>query len=67
MWNRYNQTPHLTQYTNGNVTTSQTRAERSALSKQVTTRHQLTDAQSPFELAFDHTVSGPLTFKEEFP
>ena len=41
--NRYNQVPHLTQDTNGKVTNShktpQTRAKRSALSKQVTTKH----------------------------
>ena len=41
--NRYNQVPHLTQDTNGKVTNSQktpqTRAERSALSQQVTTKH----------------------------
>ena len=41
--NRYNQVPHLTQDTNGNVTNSQktpqTRAKRSALSQQVTTKH----------------------------
>ena len=40
---RYNQVPHLTQETNGKVTTHswtpQTRAKRSALSQQVTTRH----------------------------
>ena len=41
--NRYNQVPHLTQDTNGKVTNSQktpqTRAERSALSQKVTTKH----------------------------
>ena len=41
--NRYNQVPHLTQDTNGKVTnsqkTQQTRAKRSALSQQVTTKH----------------------------
>ena len=41
--NRYNQVPHLTQDTNGIVTNSQktpqTRAKRSALSQQVTTKH----------------------------
>ena len=40
--NRYNQVPHLTQDTNGKVTNSktpQTRAKRSALSQQVTTKH----------------------------
>ena len=41
--NRYNQVPHLTQDTNGKVTNSQktpqTRAKRSALSPQVTTKH----------------------------
>ena len=46
--NRYNQVPHLTQDTNGKVTISQqtpkTRAKRSALSQQVTTKHILTDA-----------------------
>ena len=46
--NRYNQVPHLTQDTNGKVTNSQqtpqTRAKRSALSQQVTTKHILTDA-----------------------
>ena len=40
--NRYNQVPHLTQDTNGKVTNSQktpqTRAKRSALSQQVTTK-----------------------------
>ena len=40
---RYNQVPHLTQDTNGKVTnsqkTAQTRAKRSALSQQVTTKH----------------------------
>ena len=44
--NQYNQAPHLTQDTNGKVSTSQlyikTRAKRSALSQQVTTRHQQT-------------------------
>ena len=46
--NRYNQVPHLTQDTNGKVTNSQktpqTRAKRSALSQQVTTKHISTDA-----------------------
>ena len=46
--NRYNQVPHLTQDTNGKVTNSQqtpqTRAKRSALSQQVTTKHIETDA-----------------------
>ena len=41
--NRYNEVKHLTQYTNGKVTNSQldqqTRAKRSALSQQATTRH----------------------------
>ena len=41
--NPYNQVPHLTQDTNGKVTNSQktpqTRAKRSALSQQVTTKH----------------------------
>ena len=41
--NRYIQVPHLTQDTNGKVTNSQktpqTRAKRSALSQQVTTKH----------------------------
>ena len=41
--NRYNQVPHPTQDTNGKVTNSQqtpqTRAKRSALSPQVTTKH----------------------------
>ena len=41
--NRYNQAPHPTQDTNGKVTnsqkTTQTRAKRSALSQQVTTKH----------------------------
>ena len=41
--NRYNQAPHLTQDTNGKVSNSQqtpqTRAKRSALSQQVTTKH----------------------------
>ena len=41
--NRYNQVPQLTQDTNGKVTNSQktpqTRAKRSALSQQVTTKH----------------------------
>ena len=40
---RYNQVPYLTQDTNGKVTNSQqtpqTRAKRSALSQQVTTKH----------------------------
>ena len=40
---RYNQVPHLTQDTHGKVTnsqkTAQTRAKRSALSQQVTTKH----------------------------
>ena len=40
---RYNQVPHLTQDTNEKVTnsqkTAQTRAKRSALSQQVTTKH----------------------------
>ena len=42
--NQYNQVPHLTQDTNGKVTNSQqtpqTRAKRSALSQQVTTKHK---------------------------
>ena len=46
--NRYNQVPHLTQDTNGKVTdsqqTPQTRAKRSALSQQATTKHPQTDA-----------------------
>ena len=41
--NRHNHVPHLTQDTNGKVTNSQktpqTRAKRSALSQQVTTKH----------------------------
>ena len=41
--NRYNQVPHLPQDINGKVTNSQktpqTRAKRSALSQQVTTKH----------------------------
>ena len=41
--NRYNQVPHLTQDTNGKVTNSQktpqTRAKRSALSQQVTSKN----------------------------
>ena len=41
--NQYNQVPHLTQDTNRKVTNSQktpqTRAKRSALSQQVTTKH----------------------------
>ena len=41
--NRYNQVPHLTKDTNGKVINSQktlqTRAKRSALSQQVTTKH----------------------------
>ena len=39
--NRYNQVPHLTKDPNGKVTNSnaQTRAKRSALSQQVTTKH----------------------------
>ena len=41
--NRYNQVPHLTQDTIGKATNSQktpqTRAKRSALSQQVTTKH----------------------------
>ena len=41
--NLYNQVPHLTQDTNGKVTNSQqtpqTRAKRTALSQQVTTKH----------------------------
>ena len=41
--NRYNQVPHLSQDTNGKVPNSQktpqTRAKRSALSQQVTTKH----------------------------
>ena len=41
--NPYNEVPHLTQDTNGKVTNSQktpqTRAKRSALSQQVTTKH----------------------------
>ena len=45
--NRYNQVPRLTQDTNGKVTNStwtpQTRAKKSVLSQQVTTRHILTD------------------------
>ena len=45
--NQYNQVPHLTQDTNGKVTNSQqtpqTRAKRSALSQQVTTKHIETD------------------------
>ena len=40
---RYNQVPHLNQDTNGKVTNSQqtpqTRAKRSALTQQVTTKH----------------------------
>ena len=45
--NRYNQAPHLTQDTNGKVTTSQlditNESQEVALSQQVTTRHQQTD------------------------
>ena len=45
--NQYNQAPHLTRDTNGKVTTSQidttNESKRSALSQQVTTRHQQTD------------------------
>ena len=47
--NRYNQVPHLTQDTNGKVTNSQkipqTRAKRSALSQQVTTKHISTQSR----------------------
>ena len=46
--NRYNQVLHLTQDTNGKMTNSQqtpqTKAKRSALSQQVTTKHIYTDA-----------------------
>ena len=48
--NRYNQVPHLTQDTNGKVTNSktpQTRAKRSALSQQVTTKHILRPVKYP--------------------
>ena len=42
--NRYNQAPHLTQDTNGKVTTSQlditNESQEVSLSQQVTTRHQ---------------------------
>ena len=45
--NQYNQAPHLTQDTNGKVTTSQldftNESQESSLSQQVTTRHQQTD------------------------
>ena len=51
--NRYNQVPHLTQDTNGKVTNSQktpqTRAKRSALSQQVTTKHISTDAHKTYK------------------
>ena len=55
--NRYNQVPHLTQDTNGKVTNSQktpqTRAKRSALSQQVTTKHIY---KSPQEMEYDVTM-----------
>ena len=53
--NRYNQVPHLTQDTNGKVTNSQktpqTRAKRSALSQQVTTK-QVSFRQCSFDDVF---------------
>ena len=53
--NRYNQVPHLTQDTNGKVTNSrlepQTRAKRSALSQQVTTKRKTT-ARNLCDLAY---------------
>ena len=45
--NRYNQAPHMTQDTNGKVTTSQLditkESQGVSTTQQVTTRHQLTD------------------------
>ena len=72
--NRYNQVPHLTQDTNGKVTNSQktpqTRAQRSALSQQVTTIFRIARVRFPlgiiilgiifnliYFLSYDHIVS----------
>ena len=56
--NRYNQAQHLTQDTNGKMT-SQTRAKRSALSQQVTTRHQQTDVHESITKQDRNNINDP--------
>ena len=60
--NRYNQEPHMTQDTNGKVTTSSidiTRAKRSALSEQVTTKHQQTDVHESITKQDRNNINDP--------
>ena len=64
--NRYNQAPHLTQDTNGKVTTSQLdltndgqEVKRSALSQQVTTRHQQTDVHESITKQDRNNINDP--------
>ena len=57
--NRNNQAPHLTQHTNGKVTTSQTRANRSALSQQVTTTHQQRDMHESITKQDRNNINDP--------
>ena len=61
--NRYSQAPHLTQDTNGNGQrhnwTSQTRAKRSAFSKQVTTRHQQTGVHENITKQDKNNINDP--------
>ena len=61
--NRYYQAPHLAQDTNRKVTTSQidikTRAKRSALSQQVTTRHQQTGVHESITKQDRNNINDP--------
>ena len=61
--NRYNQALHLSQDTNGKVTTSQvditTDANRSVLSQQVTTRHQHTDVHESIKKQDKNNINDP--------
>ena len=61
--NRYNQAPHQTQDNNWKMTTSQntsqTRAKRSALSQQMTTRHQQTDVHESITKQDRNNINDP--------
>ena len=61
--NHYNQAPHLTQDTNGQVTTSQlditNKAKRSTHSQQVTTRHQQTDVYESITKQDRYNINDP--------
>ena len=61
--NRYSQAPHLTKDTNGKVTTSQLDitkdAKRSALSQQVTSRHQQIDVHESITKRDRNKINDP--------